>query len=133
MKKGILLVFALLLFVTGCTASNEKDISFYIGVWKNNESSLADEKITIREITDNRVVFDYSFYRLCDFYNIEAILNGDTASFVAINDLEWTISGTITLKDNYVTINVTDSSVDLIEQKERVFDNKTALDPYKEE
>lgn len=121
-KRMIVAMIALLLVVTGCSLfGSKKDLSKYVGVWKNNDSTIPDEEIVIKKIEDDKVSFDYYLYRITAFNEVEGKLDGSKATFEAKNDLDWSIKGTIELEDDTVTLVITDSSSDLIVKDTKVF------------
>ena len=131
MKKIITLLLVSVLLFTGCGSSkdnksNDKtsDLSSYKAVWRIDDSALPTEEIIINSIDDNKVNFDYVMYRLGEFNNVEGTLDGNVASFSTKNDMEWTIKGTLTFEDNKVTIEITDSSIDLIPKAKNTFSIK---------
>ena len=132
-KKMILTICALVLLATGCSLFGEKkDLSKYEGVWKNNNSSIPDEELNIKKIDDDKLTFDYYLYRITEFKDVEAKLDGNKATFEAKNDLEWTIKGEIELDNDIVTFVVKDSSVDLIEKETTTFKIKGEKSSIKE-
>lgn len=121
-NKMLVVMITLLLVVTGCSLFGTKnDFSKYKGVWKSNDSSIPDEEINITEVEDDTVNFDYIIYRVGEFNGIKAELDGNTATFEAKNDLEWTIKGTIELDNDNVTLKITDSSIELISKDTTTF------------
>ena len=123
-EKILIFVFASLLIFTGCGES-KKDLSSYEGVWKSNDSSIPDEELIINSIKDDKIKFDYVLYRLGEFTDVEGTIDGEEASFTAKNENEWTIKGTLTLKDDKVVLNITDSSIDLIVKDKKTFSVKS--------
>lgn len=134
MKKRMLAtVFVLLLVVTGCSLFGSKeDLSKYVGVWKINDSSISDEEINIKKVEDDIVTFDYLIYRVGEFNEVKAKLDGNVATFDAKNDLDWTIKGTIELDNDNVTLKITDSSSELIAKDSKVFKIKGEKSSIKE-
>lgn len=130
MKKKILFIIIGLLFITGC--GSKKDFSKYIGVWKNNDSEIPDEEVVIERVNDDVVGFNYYLYRLCDFNDIEATMDGTKGTFETKNELEWTIKGTIELDNDTVTLTITDSSSDLVSKTTTVFKIKDDESSIKE-
>ncbi len=121
-KKIIVGMITLLLVVTGCSFLESKsDFSKYIGVWKNNDSSIPDEEINIAKIEDNTVNFDYLIYRIGEFNEIKAKLDGNISTFETKNDLGWSIKGTLKLDNDNVTLKITDSSSELIAKDTKIF------------
>ncbi len=133
MKKKILMVIALLLVVTGCSLfGSKKDFSKYVGVWKNNDSSIPDEEIDIKKIENDTVIFDYFIYRVGEFNEVKAKLDGNVATFETKNDLDWSIKGTIELDNDNVTLKVSDSSSELVTKDTKTFKIKGEKSSIKE-
>lgn len=130
MKKKVLLIICALLFITGC--GSKKDLSKYIGVWKNNDSDIPDEEVAIEKVDDDAIVFDYYIYRLCDFNDIEVKIDGTKGTFEAKNELEWSIKGTIELDNDTVTLIVTESSSELVPKTTTIFKIKDDESSIKE-
>jgi major membrane immunogen (membrane-anchored lipoprotein) len=131
MKKLLTILLVSLLVFTGCGESKENkanddtlDLSSYKKVWRIDDSELPTEEIVIKKIDGNKVLFDYVLYRLGEFNDVEGTIKGNVATFSTKNDMEWTIGGTLKFENDSITINITESSIDLIAKTENTFKYK---------
>ena len=86
----------------------------------------------ILSVQDDIVTFDYLIYKVGEFNEVKAKLDGNVATFDAKNDLDWTIKGTIELDNDNVTLKITDSSSELIAKDSKVFKIKGEKSSIKE-
>lgn len=94
------------------TASNiQPNLSTYIGLWKN---STSNDYLYVYSINNHEIMFDFDVNGKTIGSHTEhtkATLNGNTASFV-MNDDNHSLNGKITLDNNKIMINITDSTFD---------------------
>ena len=100
---------------------NEFNPSRIIGVWQYPDSTLPEEELIIKSIDNNKITFDYEIYRLTGFENATAELEGNTAVFDVKNNIDWNIKGTILFEDNTVTLNIKESSNELLPEGTTTF------------
>lgn len=114
---------------TNTTTTEEKQLNFqpnlstYIGLWEN---STSNDSLYVYSINNNKIMFDFNINGKPISFHTKATLNGNTASFV-INDDNHSLNGKITLDNNKIMINITDSTFDNVTKGIITFSNYLGL------
>ena len=103
------------------------NISSYEGIWQyfENNTETPEKELIINKIDDSNVNFDLEMYRITSFENVSATLSKNIATFDCTNENGWNINGTITFENNTVTLDIAQSSTDIIPIGKTVFSTKS--------
>ena len=108
----------------------------YVGIWQKYyvDQEIPDYELNIKDINEKEVSFNFNCYRIADFNNQTAILEGNVAKFeTVLNDesSNWKIEGIITFSDDKINFKITNSEFeDLIPPIEIDFLIKTDKSKY---
>ncbi|MCI8760796.1 MAG: hypothetical protein HFJ34_06790 [Clostridia bacterium] len=101
------------------TSNIQPNLSTYIGLWGN---STSNDSLYVYNLDNNEIMFDLNINGKPIGFHTKATLNGNTASFV-INDDNHSLNGKITLDNNKIMINITDSTFDNVTKGTITFSN----------
>jgi len=96
--------------------SSNFDVTGYVGVWRNDDSSSPVDEFIINSVEGNIISFDYLIDGITTFEGVTATLDNNKASFDVVNELEWNIKGYFIMENDEVTLTITDSSNEYIEK-----------------
>ena len=103
----------------------------YVGIWPKYylDHDMPDYELNIKEINDREVSFDFNCYRIADFNDQKATLEGNVAKFETVTNYDssnWKIKGTITFNEDKINLKIINSEFeDLIPPSEIDFLLKT--------
>lgn len=112
------------------TENTQSGLAAYKAIWQYPDSTYPEKEFEVKNISDTKVVFDYSIDGITTFENASATINGNVAKFDIKNDGDWNIKGTITFENNTVVFKIEESSTENIPVESTTFkvkSNKSAF------
>ena len=83
----------------------------YVGIWQKYylDQDMPDYELNIKEIDDREVSFDFDCYRIANFNNQKATLEGNVAKFETVTNSDssnWKIKGSITFNEDKINLKI---------------------------